>query len=100
MPLPCSVGERVGFDFYRCGWRLQDAVVATDFIGDPLSSIFDAKAGIALSPTFVKLVSWCLRPTTIPSQLERCALSAVLTGAATPSGTTTRWVTPPVFSTS
>jgi len=36
----------------------EDAVVATDFIGDPLSSIFDAKAGIALSPTFVKLVSW------------------------------------------
>ncbi|ODV90698.1 hypothetical protein CANCADRAFT_2427 [Tortispora caseinolytica NRRL Y-17796] len=33
-------------------------VVSTDFIGDPHSSIFDAKAGIQLSPTFVKLVSW------------------------------------------
>jgi glyceraldehyde-3-phosphate dehydrogenase/erythrose-4-phosphate dehydrogenase len=36
----------------------EDAVVATDFIGDQGSSIFDAKAGIALTPTFVKLVSW------------------------------------------
>lgn len=36
----------------------EDAVVATDFIGDQTSSIFDAKAGIALTPTFVKLVSW------------------------------------------
>jgi len=33
-------------------------VVSTDFITDPHSSIFDAKAGIALTPTFVKLVSW------------------------------------------
>merc|ERR1711971_1047764 len=32
-------------------------VVSTDFIGDPHSSIFDAKAGIALD-NFVKLVSW------------------------------------------
>ncbi len=36
----------------------EDAVVSSDFIGDPHSSIFDAKAGIQLSPTFVKLVSW------------------------------------------
>mmetsp|Transcript_20143 Transcript_20143/g.47073 ORF Transcript_20143/g.47073 Transcript_20143/m.47073 type:complete len:338 (+) Transcript_20143:92-1105(+) len=36
----------------------EDDVVSTDFIGNPLSSVFDAKAGIALSPTFVKLVSW------------------------------------------
>lgn len=35
-----------------------DAVVSTDFIGDTRSSIVDAKAGIALSPKFVKLVSW------------------------------------------
>ncbi|KAL9249424.1 Glyceraldehyde-3-phosphate dehydrogenase GAPCP2, chloroplastic-like protein [Drosera capensis] len=33
-------------------------VVSNDFIGDSRSSIFDAKAGIALSPNFVKLVSW------------------------------------------
>ena len=35
-----------------------DAVVSTDFIGDTRSSIVDVKAGIALSPKFVKLVSW------------------------------------------
>jgi glyceraldehyde 3-phosphate dehydrogenase len=33
-------------------------VVSTDFIGDPHSSIFDAKAGIALDDNFIKLVSW------------------------------------------
>jgi len=33
-------------------------VVSTDFITDPHSSIFDAKAGIALDDNFVKLVSW------------------------------------------
>jgi len=35
-----------------------DLVVSTDFIGDPHSSIFDAKAGIALDDNFIKLVSW------------------------------------------
>jgi len=33
-------------------------LVSQDFIGDQRSSIFDAKAGIQLSKTFVKLVSW------------------------------------------
>ncbi|WP_424244816.1 glyceraldehyde 3-phosphate dehydrogenase [Elusimicrobium posterum] len=36
----------------------EDAVVSSDFIGCPLTSIFDAKAGIALTDTFVKVVSW------------------------------------------
>jgi len=36
----------------------EDDVVSTDFLDDPRTSIFDAKAGIQLSPTFVKLVSW------------------------------------------
>ena len=36
----------------------EDAVVSSDFIGDPRISIFDAKAGIALTDTFVKVVSW------------------------------------------
>ena len=36
----------------------EDAVVSSDFIGDSRTSIFDAKAGIQLSPTFVKVVSW------------------------------------------
>jgi len=33
-------------------------LVSSDFYGDARSSIFDAKAGIQMSPTFVKLVSW------------------------------------------
>jgi len=36
----------------------EDAVVSNDFIGDARTSIFDAEAGIMLSPTFVKVVSW------------------------------------------
>ena len=36
----------------------EEKVVATDFRGDPRTSIFDADAGIALDDTFVKLVSW------------------------------------------
>ncbi|BBD80752.1 type I glyceraldehyde-3-phosphate dehydrogenase [Aerosticca soli] len=36
----------------------EEKVVATDFRGDPRTSIFDADAGIALDPTFVKLVAW------------------------------------------
>ena len=36
----------------------EDAVVSQDFATDPRSSIFDADAGIALSPRFVKVVSW------------------------------------------
>lgn len=36
----------------------EDAVVSSDFIGDSHASIFDANAGIMLSPTFVKVVSW------------------------------------------
>jgi len=36
----------------------EDEVVSQDFRGDEHSSIFDAKAGIQLSETFVKLISW------------------------------------------
>lgn len=36
----------------------EDDVVSSDFIGDAHTSIFDAKAGIQLSPTFVKVISW------------------------------------------
>ena len=35
-----------------------EAVVSSDFLGDPRTSIFDAKAGIALTDTFVKAVAW------------------------------------------
>lgn len=36
----------------------EDDVVSSDFISDPHTSIFDAKAGIMLTDTFVKLVAW------------------------------------------
>ncbi len=36
----------------------EDCVVSTDFRGHPAASIFDAKAGIALDDTFMKLVCW------------------------------------------
>ena len=36
----------------------EEDVVSSDFIGDPRTSIFDAKAGIPLNDTFVKLVAW------------------------------------------
>ena len=48
-----SEGELKGILGYT-----EDAVVSSDFIGDPHTSIFDAKAGIALTDTFVKVVSW------------------------------------------
>ena len=37
---------------------VDDLVVSSDFIHDSHTSIFDAKAGIALTDTFVKLVAW------------------------------------------
>ena len=48
-----SEGEMKGILGYT-----EDMVVSYDFIGDARTSIFDAKAGIALTDTFVKLVSW------------------------------------------
>ena len=36
----------------------EDKVVATDFRGDPRTSIFDAEASIALDGTFIKIVAW------------------------------------------
>jgi glyceraldehyde 3-phosphate dehydrogenase len=36
----------------------EDKVVATDFRGESCTSVFDADAGIALDPTFVKVVAW------------------------------------------
>ncbi len=48
-----SEGELKGILGYT-----EDAVVSQDFIGDTRTSIFDAEAGIALTDTFVKVVSW------------------------------------------
>ena len=36
----------------------EDDVVSTDFVHEYCTSVFDAKAGIALNDNFVKLVSW------------------------------------------
>eukprot|EP01134_Creolimax_fragrantissima_P004151 CFRG4151T1 len=51
----------------------EDAVVSQDFRGCELSSVFDADACIALTPTFVKLVSWKVKyiQFTITTKLER-----------------------------
>jgi len=48
-----SEGELKGILGYT-----EEEVVSQDFLGDPRTSIFDAGAGIQLSDTFVKLVSW------------------------------------------
>ena len=48
-----SEGELKGILGYT-----EEMVVSTDFTTDPRTSIFDAKAGIALTDTFVKVVSW------------------------------------------
>ncbi len=48
-----SEGELKGILGYT-----DEAVVSTDFRGESCTSTFDAKAGIQLDPTFVKLVSW------------------------------------------
>jgi len=39
-------------------WYTEDEVVSNDFLSDPRTSIFDAKAGIALNDHFVKVVAW------------------------------------------
>merc|ERR1711924_554225 len=36
----------------------EDQVVSSDFVGETCSTVFDAGAGIQLTPTFVKLVTW------------------------------------------
>ena len=48
-----SEGEMKGILGYT-----EDAVVSSDFITDPRTSIFDAEAGIQLNDNFVKLISW------------------------------------------
>ncbi|MDR2390205.1 MAG: type I glyceraldehyde-3-phosphate dehydrogenase [Planctomycetota bacterium] len=51
--LKASQGEMKGIMGY-----VNEDVVSSDFIGDPRTSIFDAKAGIMLNPSFMKLVAW------------------------------------------
>ncbi len=46
-------GSLKGVLFYT-----EEAVVSQDFVGSPHTSNFDANAGIELSPTFYKIISW------------------------------------------
>ena len=48
-----SEGEMAGVLGYT-----EDMVVSNDFVGESCTSVFDAKAGIALTDKFVKVVSW------------------------------------------
>jgi glyceraldehyde 3-phosphate dehydrogenase len=48
-----SEGELKGILGYT-----EELVVSQDFVGETRTSVFDAKAGIALTDTFVKVVSW------------------------------------------
>jgi glyceraldehyde 3-phosphate dehydrogenase len=48
-----SEGELKGILGYT-----EEKVVSTDFVGETLTSVFDAEAGIQLDSTFVKVVSW------------------------------------------
>ncbi len=48
-----SEGELKGILGYT-----DESVVSSDFLGNPHTSIFDAKAGIALTDTFVKVIAW------------------------------------------
>jgi glyceraldehyde 3-phosphate dehydrogenase len=70
--LTCKLGKETTYDDIKATMKAasespeykgiigytEDQVVSTDFQGDARSSIFDAGAGIALTSTFVKLVSW------------------------------------------
>jgi glyceraldehyde 3-phosphate dehydrogenase len=60
-------------------------LVSLDFVHDKRSSIFDAKAGIALSSTFVKLVSWYDNEWGYSNRLvDLCCYMAMKDGRATP----------------
>ena len=48
-----SVGAMKGVLGYT-----EDKVVSTDFRGEPMTSVFDADAGIALDKTFIKVIAW------------------------------------------
>ena len=61
-----SEGELKGILGYT-----EDAVVSSDFLGDARTSIFDAKAGIQLTPRFVKVVSWYDNENSYTSQMVR-----------------------------
>lgn len=68
--------EQLDSEVYGCVCRYtSDDVVSTDFTHDPRSSIVDSKAGIQLSPNFVKVT----RPAVPFVFLVSCLLSCVQT---------------------
>merc|ERR1711988_917848 len=69
--LTCEMGTPTTYDEIKAEVKLasetyakgivgytEDAVVSSDFVGETCSTVFDATAGIMLTPPFVKLVSW------------------------------------------
>lgn len=69
--LTCRLGKAAKYDEIKAAMKAasegelrgilgytEDEVVSSDFIGETCTSVFDAKAGIALNDNFVKLVSW------------------------------------------
>ena len=52
----------------------EEDVVSSDFLGDTRTSIFDKKAGIQLTPTFVKVVSWYDTKSATPT---KCSISSL-----------------------
>jgi hypothetical protein len=73
-----SNGELKGILAYS-----EDELVSSDLNGNPASSIFDAKAGIALNDNFIKLVSWYVLPTFLHSEYVSNAVSGTTTSGAT-----------------
>ena len=59
-PIPSAQAPEALLDIrgLRVEYHTDEDVVSSDFLGDARTSIFDAKAGIALTDTFVKVVSW------------------------------------------
>lgn len=53
-----EVQHRANTDMKGILGYTDEPLVSSDFISCPISSVFDAKAGIMLSPRFVKLVAW------------------------------------------
>lgn len=69
--LTVRLGKEASYDDIKCKIKeasdtymkgilgyVDEDLVSTDFLGDPRSSIFDAKAGIPLTKCFVKLIAW------------------------------------------
>ena len=59
-PIPSAQAPEALLDIrgLRVEYHTDEDVVSSDFLGDSRTSIFDKKAGIALTDTFVKVVSW------------------------------------------